>query len=167
MFNFVMTRVTLALGLVLVLAVPPPTTHAIPVPGDYTINGALLGSFHSDGSTITTWHFTHIGVPDVWASTIPFNTTSQTAFFFQTGYGFPEPPRALDISWLKAVNHDGDQVTVDGFPFNMPHFQGTAIITSTASPVPEPSTAILLLGGLGLLVAYGLRQRRTAELQVG
>ena len=70
-----------------------------------------------------------------------------------------DPMAAAGVYTLQNVTSGGKTAFItndEGMTFAIP----AATYTVTVAPVPEPSTVAFLLGGVGLLAAHFLRQRR-------
>lgn len=154
MFHRVLTSVTLAFSLGAFLALTPTPAHAIPVQGDYLFTSGLTGTFSSDGSKVTIWDFidpfnVHWTAADG-PSQVFLNNASFLSLSNKTNF--------VVLDWssfiARVVGPNGNSATI-------------FTIDSAQTPIPEPSSGLLLLAGLGLLAAYGLRQRRQAGLQIG
>lgn len=155
----VYARMAVALALTAWLAAPTHVAHALPTSGTYIIDAAqsngLSGWFtvNSTATALQDWLFTSAGVN--WTSSdiiVTNHTITLNVFDLSTG-------KVLDIQWFQSVwaeyfNDQTDPVIYNSFQY-------------TPQSVPEPSSAALLLAGLGLLVGYGVRQRRQTGLQLG
>ncbi|MBS0150305.1 MAG: PEP-CTERM sorting domain-containing protein [Nitrospira sp.] len=129
--------------------------HAIPSTGNYEFTGDLTGTFHSTGTSLDEWSFSDpIGY--LWSSQANDQTTLQND---QSTFSLANAP-----SGLNEIMFDWRQTTVFGLGdagSEATQFDVFAQFSPVAvSAVPEPSTVLLLLTGLGLVAGYGWRQRR-------
>ncbi|MDH5666489.1 MAG: hypothetical protein OEY86_00570 [Nitrospira sp.] len=135
-----------------------PSAFAIPSEGDYEWDSGptITGTFHSNGiDQLTTWNFIVSGI----TFTEPLNNNGideNTASLFRQTDG----QLTYSISWYPGTY--GNVQVCDITVCDQPVLVGF-------SRVPEPTTALQLALGLGLLagVRYGMRQRQSAGLQIG
>ena len=159
MFRRVLTSLTVVVSFSAILAVNPPPSQAIPTAGDYEFISAsgLSGTFTSDGSILTQWDITEPSGYQ-WQDTL---LTQEVIVNDQGAFVTADPLnlfQILSLSWDPNPQSTGVSYFAPGSDT-----EGTATFKS----VPEPSTALLVLAGLGFLAGYSWRQQRQAEVQVG
>jgi len=170
MVRRVLSRLSVVMALSALFAAPPQLAQAIPSNGDYsfTPGSGLTGTFTVDGTDLTVYDITVDNVPITFTSV----NSSDTYNFFDdstrilTSQGNSQ--YHLDLFWAYRVwdfdSCDGQGGCVENSPASAPPLRFEKL-----SSVPEPSTAMLLFAGMGLLglVEYVRRQRRQPGLQVG
>jgi len=165
MFMRVLARATVVMAVSTWLAATPQVAHAIPSSGSYVIDAAqsngLTGSFTVNlaGDGIETYNLTYAG--STWATGDTIHQNTGSVFEVEDIQGSDINTRFLLLDWRGGP-------TLTKFHINSELTPGSGLNFSYQSQsVPEPSSAALLVAGLGLLVGYHLRQRRPAGLQIG
>ena len=183
----VQPRVPLLKGSLLVLLIvflsiftpTPRLSHAIPSTGDYIFSGGsfngvdLFGTFTSTGSQLIRWDIAlpfAFALPQHYIGTQPSDASTNNSIFFEDSLPLGQAGN-LSISWSDlAFIAQGFVVLPDPNDPSSNGIFGSVLSEFTLSriaPVPEPSTAYLVLLGLMLLLGYRWRQRRQAGPQIG
>ncbi len=149
------------------LTLSPPAAHAIPAAGDYVFTSLFSGSFTSTGSSLSAWQFTTPSGHSFSSITdLVHLNDDYTLEVYDSTFIIPGVPFA-QITWDSTGFGDSFvQYYVNSSPFIESSY-GLTFIPAPSSSVPEPSAGLLLLAGLVMLMGYGWRQQRQAEMQVG
>lgn len=143
----------------------PLQSYAIPIAGSYAFTSGLTGAFTSNGTSLTSWAIT-----DTFGNSFTFGTPSQVVLQNNPGLFAIQIPPVVNVepnSFILEIPWDPAQEAQA--PFRNTHILlgvgSLAVVNGTATwnPVvatPEPSTSILMIVGLLLMLGYGWWQRQ-------
>ena len=147
------------------LAVSAPSAHAIPIAGDYTFTSGLIGTFTSNGNELTAWDITD-----------PFGVSYVGTSPTDSDFNEPQIFRDYQLSpfYVFTIRWDpNSSVSFQSTALTASHTtildvrRGQAFYEPAPAGVPEPSSGLLVLAGLFVLLVHGVRRSYRTGAQIG
>lgn len=165
MVRHVLMSVMVVVVLSALSGVAAPSAHAIPIAGDYTFTSGLVGTFTSNGNELTAWHITDpFGIS--YAGTSPTDSDFNEPQIFRD-YQF-SPFYVFAMRWDQNMSVSFQSTALDAAHTTILDVRrGQASYEAASAGVPEPSSGLLVLAGLFMLMVHGVRRSHRTGAQIG